>query len=89
MTKVKVTLHVGGLRGPGHEDSTTNNMQPTIKKGGKWKFVIATNKAKECLKTEELIWQTQAGRKELGSSVTKWWSKPERKGQRDMSIRFD
>ena len=52
-------------------------VQPTIKKGRKWKVVEAVNEAKEILKIKELIGKTH--RKGLESSTAKWWSKAEGK----------
>ena len=68
------------------EDPVVKTAQPTIKTGRKWEVVEATDQAKECVKIKEDIGQTQTGRKGLGSSVTKWWSKAEGKEKRDMII---
>ena len=43
-----------------------------IKSGRKWKVVEAVDEAKECLKINEVIGQTQADHKGLGSSTAKW-----------------
>ncbi|KAK3748679.1 hypothetical protein RRG08_000911 [Elysia crispata] len=63
------------------EDPVVKTVQPTIKKGRKWKVVKAVDEAKECLKIKEVIGQTQTDRKGLGSSTAKWWSK--QKGKRN------
>ena len=54
------------------EDPVVKTVQSTIKTGRKWKVVKATDQAKECVKIKEVIGQTQADRKKLGSYVTKW-----------------
>ena len=68
------------------EDPVVKTAQPTIMTGRKWKVVEATDEAKEYLKINELIGQTQTDHKGLGSSVTKWWSKAEGKEKRDTVI---
>ena len=68
------------------EDPVVKTVQPTIMTGRKWKAVEATDEAKEYLKFNELIGQTQIDHKGLGSSVTKWWSKAEGEEKRDMVI---
>ena len=68
------------------EDPVVKTAQPTIKTGRKWKVVEAMDQAKECVKIKEEIGQTQTGRKGLGSSVTKWWSKETGKRREIMVI---
>ncbi|KAK3770086.1 hypothetical protein RRG08_040993 [Elysia crispata] len=67
-------------------DPVVKTLQPTIKRGRKWKAIEDVDKAKECLKIKEVIGQTQIDRKEQGPSTVKWWSKAEGKEKRDMVI---
>ncbi|GFO18905.1 polyprotein [Plakobranchus ocellatus] len=68
------------------DDPVVKTVQPSLKTGRKWKVTEAVDEAKECLKMKEVIGQTQADRRGLGSTTAKWWSKTEGKEKRDMII---
>ena len=67
------------------DDPVQKTMQPTIKMSRKLKIVEAKIKLKN--KMKEVICQTQAYRKALGLSETKWWSKAEEKEIRDIVVK--
>ena len=68
------------------EDPVVKTLQPTIRTGRKWKVPEATDQAKEFLKMNKVIGQTQIDRKGLRRSVTKSWSYADGKEKRNMLV---